>query len=52
MAARPEEDVGGRGPAVRERRGALGRWVGEWRGGMGCLGQKRKEKGSPFKIDF
>jgi hypothetical protein len=41
LAARPEEDEGGRGPVVRERRGggALGLWVGEWEGGLGGLGR-------------
>jgi hypothetical protein len=38
LAARPEEDEGGRGPVVGGRRGALGWWVGEWEGGLGGLG--------------
>jgi hypothetical protein len=40
LAARPEDDKGGRGLVVRERRGAaLGRWVGDWDGGLGGLGR-------------
>jgi hypothetical protein len=39
LAARLEEDKGGRAPVVRERRGALGRWVGDWDVGWGGLGR-------------
>jgi hypothetical protein len=39
LATRPEEDEGGRAPVVRERRGVLGRWVGDWDRGLGGLGR-------------
>jgi hypothetical protein len=67
LAARPEEDEGGRAPVVRERRGGagpVGRGLGWWAGQLGPadrprpkewggrLGWKRKEKGNPLKIDF
>jgi hypothetical protein len=52
LAARLEEDEGRRGSTVGERGGgAVGRWAGEWGGGLGGLGWKRK-KGNPFEIDF
>jgi hypothetical protein len=38
LAARPEEDEGRWGPAVRERRGVLGQWVREWGVELGGLG--------------
>jgi hypothetical protein len=68
LAARPEEDEGGRAPVVRERRGGgagpVGQGLGWWAGWfgpagrprpkkwVGRLGWKRKEKGNPLKIDF
>jgi hypothetical protein len=39
LAARHQEDEVGRGPAVRERRGALGRVVGRWVGQLGLAGK-------------
>jgi hypothetical protein len=40
LAARPEEDEGGWGPAIRERRGALGRWAEEWGGGLAASARR------------
>jgi hypothetical protein len=56
LVSRPEEDEGGRGPAVRERRG---RWAGglrsgEWGGGLGYLGRwraKAREVGGPTGLE-
>jgi hypothetical protein len=46
LVARPEEDEGAQGPAVRERRGALGRWAGEWEvGGVAWASQQAKARG-------
>jgi hypothetical protein len=67
LTARPEEDGGGRSPAVWERRGGarpIVRGVGRWAERLGpagslwpeeragWLGWKIKEKGNPFEIDF
>jgi hypothetical protein len=68
LAARPEEDEGGRAPVVRESRGGgvgpVGRGLGWWaerlgpagrprlKEWVGRLGWKRKEKGNPLKINF
>jgi hypothetical protein len=47
LAARPEEDEGGRGPVVRERRGGtglVGRGVGRWAGWLGPAGRPRPKE--------
>jgi hypothetical protein len=47
LAARPEEDEGGRAPVVRERRGGIGlvgRGVGWWAGRLGPASRPRPKE--------